>query len=100
MNHLRRNTGMTTSSIPTACHPEQSKDPYNLDAAGSQSRSFRIVVRFFDESDAEGVHGAEYIPVRSSEAASFVSPGHTAWVAEEPWHESRRGGISSGSTKQ
>ena len=68
------------SIIFKACHPErslatseanrqtESKDPYHSDTTGVAERNFCVVVRFFDEREAE------FRPVTSPEAAALDSP--------------------------
>ena len=87
-----------------SCHPErslatrganqtESKDPYDSDTARGAERNFRIVIRFFDEREAE------LRPVPSREAAAWgsqarqcrVSKGTgTSPVRTAPSHESVR----------
>jgi hypothetical protein len=69
-----------------SCHPErnlaesganrqtQSKDPYQRDTARGNERTFRIVVRFFDEYEAE------HRPLPSREAAGWESPARQCRV--------------------
>jgi hypothetical protein len=70
------------------CHPErslamseatrqtQSKDPYHGNAARGTETNVRIVIRFFDEDEAE------LRPVSSREAAAWESPARQCRVCE------------------
>jgi hypothetical protein len=72
------------SPLLKSCHPErsravseanrqaQSKDPYNRDAAAAGS--FRIAIRFYDES------GSERHSEASRVAAKECSPRRKPWV--------------------
>jgi len=71
-----------------ANHQTESKDPVPAGSATSDVRSFRIVIRFFDENDAECVSGA------SREAAARVSPARRCRVSEGKEPESRRDGAT------
>ena len=93
------------SSFRSKCHPErsraeseasrqtESKDPVLPDTSTDNEMIFRIVVRFFDE------HEAELRPVSSREAAAWESPARQCRVSGRdgaspagtpPWHESAR----------
>ena len=75
-------SALTLSPTPKDCHPErspavseanrrtESKDPCNRDAIRSQSGSFRIAIRFFDEGNEEVFHDA------SRGAATECGPRH------------------------
>ena len=87
MNHILR----ISSKV---CHPErglaseanqtQSKDPFNRDSTRGGEGSFRVVVRFFDEHEAELSH------ISSREAAERESPARKCRVSERKGIESRR----------
>ncbi len=93
------------STILKPCHPErslaeseanrqtESKDPYDPDTSRSTEANFRVVVRFFDE------HEAELRPVPSHEEAAWESPTRQCRMgtvdgaspeATAPLHESSR----------
>jgi len=103
MNHIRRSESRSSCAF-NACHPErglatseasrqtQSKDPYSRNAAGGQSKNFRIAVRFFDEQRGK----AHDEPSREAE---FVSAGRKTWVVQEERNESRRDATLAASTR-
>jgi hypothetical protein len=74
--------------IVASCHTErslseseanrqtQSKDPVPADIRTGAARNFRIVIRFFDEHEAERHHEC------SREAAIECSPRRKPWGAE------------------
>ncbi len=96
MNHIRRTEGVPSCSVQNACHPErslttsetsrqtQSKDPAYSESATGQAGNFQVVVRFFDEQNAEFQHGP------SREAAECESPARQCRVSNQKGIESRR----------
>jgi uncharacterized DUF497 family protein len=54
----------------------QSKDPYHRNTARGNEKNFRVVVRFFNE------HEAELRPVSSREAAAWEIPTRQCRVCE------------------
>jgi len=93
------------SSSPRICHPErslaeseatrqtQSRDPYRTDAADGSERNFRVVVRFFDE------HEAEFSYDSSRGAAAWECSARKRRVSVENAEGSRRE-VTLGATKQ
>ena len=87
MNHIRRDNSVTLCMALNPCHPErslaeseanrqtESKDPVIATSGRGRARSFRVLVRFFDEQGAEVLHEP------SREAAKECSPRRKPWVA-------------------
>jgi hypothetical protein len=105
MNFMPHQLSPHLSTTLKPCHPErslaereanrqtQSKDLARADGSPGPAGNFRIVVRFFDEREAE------LRPVSSREAAKYESPARKCRLSEgrgtspagtPPWHESVR----------
>ena len=98
MNHIRRIgiDGVLTFAASKLCHPEwslaaseassrtQSKDPITTESITGNAKSFRIVVRFFDDQDAEILHDP------SREVTAWESPARQCRVTTTHTIESRR----------
>ncbi len=95
MNHISRNNGATSCTFLNSCHAEgnlakseanrqtQSKDPYSASTALGNARDFRVIIRFYDESDGEYLEGS------SREAAILDSRARKCLLSEEHTSESR-----------
>jgi len=97
VNHLPHGQHISEGTVPNPCHPErnlaeseangqtQSKDPFNREATRGNDGSFRVVVLFFDEQEAE------HLPGEGRDAAG-QSPTRQCGVSKQMETESHRYG--------
>ena len=96
MNHTRPAEGRGLCSTLNACHPERSltaseasrqtepKDPVFPEGATGTTGNFRVVVRFFDDHDAECLARSEPRSGKRMQPTAQAVGGNTREIGKAP----------------